>query len=61
METDNPYDTGLIAGGYADSVVAPQPPEPVAVHSCNRLGRQATPPRPVVQFTDWVRAALRRR
>lgn len=41
-----------------DSAVAVAEQPPLAVHSCNRIGRVANPPG--FSFTDWFRSARKR-
>ena len=47
--------TAVVGAGSADDVTAQRP---IAVYSCNRLGRVANPPS--FSITDWFRSARRR-
>ena len=47
--------TGVIAADSVDVVTAQRP---IAVYSCNRLGRVANPPS--FSIADWFRSARRR-
>ena len=48
-------DAGVVGAGSGDVVTAQHP---IAVYSCNRLGRVANPPS--FSITDWFRSARRR-
>ena len=49
------FATGAV-GAHVDDEVTAQ--GPIAVYSCNRLGRVANPPS--FSFADWFRSARRR-